>query len=375
MFNIELFSDRMVRAGTERRRQTENERRERIFNQKERTIGLDKDTLNMQMAEKKKQEEEAKEGNKRYDADTLHNSKAACLLFRKQEKERRAMEKAIATYRHQYQQPRSQREYDLNDPDRCRKTELSDAQMMPPGLVGEDPDFKIRRQRQREQQRDWLIQQQRERAAERHQQELHGSYGISDTFSHTHSHTHKAPTHLMFFASSDRLYDQSRAELDDKVLQLHSVEMEKRKAAAIAAKEFNVAKIEAKRQQGQLGGGGDEPTPGGARVAGLCPSSDRPDPPESLQQVVQFQKHQVEEKKRMELETKQEEARLDRVRLDSARTALLLERQQARLNKQLRQHLDSANAKLAQTQKEQKPDIERGSINESFFSKFNACSR
>lgn len=32
-------------------------------------------------------------------------------------------------------------------------------------------------------------------------------------------------------------------------------------------------------------------------VPGLCPSSDRRTPPESLQQVVQFQKYQIEEKK------------------------------------------------------------------------------
>ncbi|XP_068168637.1 RIB43A-like with coiled-coils protein 2 isoform X2 [Antennarius striatus] len=346
MLHTDLLSDRMFCAGTERRRRTENERRERIFKDKERTIGVDKATLNMQLTEKKKQEEKAKEGNKCYDAERLHNGKVACLLYRKQEKERRAMEKAMTTYRHQYQQPWTQREYDLNDPDRCRKTELSDAQMMPPGLVGEDPDFKTRRQRQREQQRDWLIQQQSEKVAERHRQEL-----------------------------QDQLYDQSRAELEDKVLQLHSVEMEKRKAAAIATKDYNVAKIEEKQQQRQLDGVGDEPMPSVVGVPGLSPSTDRPDPPESLQQIVQFQKYQMEEKKRTELEKKQEEVRHNRVRLDSAHSALLLERQQARMNKQLRQHLDSINAKLAQTRKEQKPDIERGRIDDSFFSKFNTCSR
>lgn len=79
------------------------------------------------------------------------------------------MEKATVNYRHQHQQP-----WSLNDPDRHGKTELGDAQMMPPGLVGEDPERKDRQQRQKEQLRDWLIQQQRERAAERHRQKLEG---------------------------------------------------------------------------------------------------------------------------------------------------------------------------------------------------------
>lgn len=50
---------------------------------------------------------------------------------------------------------------------------------------------------------------------------------------------------------------------------------------------------------------------------------------------------------------KKEEEQYDRVRLESARTALLLERQQARLNKQLRKHLDGTNIKLAESQREQ----------------------
>lgn len=53
------------------------------------------------------------------------------------------------------------------------------------------------------------------------------------------------------------------------------------------------------------------------------------------------------------MEKKHEEERHDRVRLDSARTALLLERQQARLNRQLRSDLDNDNVKLAEAQKQQ----------------------
>lgn len=119
------------------------------------------------------------------DADMLHNSKVACLLHSRQVKEKRAMEKDIVNYRHQYQQPWCQREYDLNDPDRCRKTDQSEGQMMPPGLVGEDRDSKSRLQRQRQQLREWLIQQQTERAAETHQQRLESRFA---QFTHTHTH-------------------------------------------------------------------------------------------------------------------------------------------------------------------------------------------
>ncbi|XP_070687580.1 RIB43A-like with coiled-coils protein 2 [Pempheris klunzingeri] len=364
MLNAELLSDRLARASLQRRRDRETERQGRIFNDKMRTTGVDKEALDMQIKEKKKQEAAAKEEQNANDAKMLHNSKVAYILHSRQEKEKRAMKKAVDSYRHQYQQPWSQREYDLNDPERCRKTGVGDAQMMPPGLVGEDPDSKSRQQRQKEQLREWLIQQQSERAAGRHQQKL-----------------------------EEERYDQSRVEMASKALQLQSIEMERRKAAAIATKEYNLSMIEEKRRQkgehndknnhedsmnhlqGQLTGVDVEPTLSMVGVPGLCPSSDRRAPPEKPQQINQFQKYQIEEKKRMELEKKQEEEQHDRVRLDSARTALLIERQQARLNKQLRRHLDSTNVRLAETSKQQAPDIERGCIDDSFFSQFNTCSR
>lgn len=55
----------------------------------------------------------------------------------------------------------------------------------------------------------------------------------------------------------------------------------------------------------------------------------------------------------MDSEKKKEEEQYDRIRVDSARTALLIERQQARLNKQLRRNLDNTNATLAHTHKQQ----------------------
>uniref|UniRef100_A0A3Q3MQP1 RIB43A domain with coiled-coils 2 n=1 Tax=Mastacembelus armatus TaxID=205130 RepID=A0A3Q3MQP1_9TELE len=157
MLNAELASDCNNRATLRRRRHTETERQGRIFNDKVRSIGLDKEGLDMQVKEKKKQEEAEKEKQNAYAADMLHNSKVASILHSRQVKEKRAIEKAIVNYQHQCQQ-----ENDLNNLDHCRKTDIGDAQMMPPGLVGEDLESKSRLKKQREQLREWLIQQQSE---------------------------------------------------------------------------------------------------------------------------------------------------------------------------------------------------------------------
>ncbi|XP_034444104.1 RIB43A-like with coiled-coils protein 2 [Hippoglossus hippoglossus] len=345
MFNAELASDRSKRAELQRRRDRETERRERIFNDKQRTMGVDTEALHVQVEEKKKREEKREEKQKAHDAETLHNSKAACILQHREEKNKRALQMDLVNYRQQHQQPRSQQEFDLNDTEHRRKPGV-----MPPGFVGEDPEIENRLQRQKEQFRQWSNQQQSERAAERHQQTL-----------------------------EKQRDDQMRVEMDNRALQLQSLEMERRRAEAVATKEFNLAKIEEKLRQQSYDednrGVDINPALGRWGVPGLCPGADLRPPPETLEQVLQFQRNQIEEKKRIELENKREEELHDRVRLASARSALLLERKQVKLGKQMRRHQESTNFQLAEIQRQQKPDMERGSIHESFFSNFNTCSR
>uniref|UniRef100_A0A3Q3VJE3 RIB43A domain with coiled-coils 2 n=1 Tax=Mola mola TaxID=94237 RepID=A0A3Q3VJE3_MOLML len=163
MLNAELLSGSSVCASVQRRRQAEAERRGRIFTEKVRTLGVTTAGLLLM--------------NLFYVysyAEMIHNSKEACLRHDNQVKQRQAIEKANISYHQQHQQPSSQREYDLNDPERLKKTEPADAQMMIPGLVGEDQECEGRQQRQREQFREWFIQQQSERAAERDREKLEG---------------------------------------------------------------------------------------------------------------------------------------------------------------------------------------------------------
>ncbi|KAM6936892.1 RIB43A-like with coiled-coils protein 2 [Xenentodon cancila] len=356
MLNLELMSDRIARVNLEQRRNKEAERQKRIFNDKVRTIGVEKEALDMQVKEKKRQEEAYMTCVLQTEADMLHHSKVASILQARQAKEKRAVEKAVVTYRNQHQQPWNRREFDLNDPERCTKADHRDAAMTLPALVGEDPKRKSRLQRQREQLREWLFQQQTEQAAGRHQEKV-----------------------------EEQLCDQRRVEMDNRATELQRLEMERRKAIEIANKDYNLAMNEEKQHkeekcnkdghlQGHLIGVDTQCAPDMVGVPGLCPSSIRP-PKESLQQVTEFQKYQIEENKRTKLLKRQEEEHYHRICLDSARTALLMERQQARLNKQLRQRLDSTNVQLAQAHKQQKPDIERGLIEDRFFSQFNTSSR
>ncbi|XP_077423384.1 RIB43A-like with coiled-coils protein 2 [Vanacampus margaritifer] len=265
--------------------------------------------------------------------------KRASLLHPQQLKVKHDTEKVVVDYRHQ-QAGKRPKELD------------PEAQvMMLPGLLGEDPDSRGRAHRQREQLRRWLVQQQEEKAAEKHRDKMEK---LQD--------------------------DRKRVDMDAEALQLQDKELDRRKAAAVATKEWNLNAMteteerrhherhqDAAQQQGQHTGTMGAP--------GLYPSSDRKPPPESSARIIQFHKHQIEEKMRAELEKKNEEMRHHGVRQDSARTAVLLDRQQARRRKQLRRHVDTANKHLAASQEHRKEDIGRGHIDERFFSQFNTSCR
>ncbi|RVE72293.1 hypothetical protein OJAV_G00060350 [Oryzias javanicus] len=276
MQNIELSSERAARLILERRRDREAERRERVFNDKVRTMGVDREALDEQVREKRRQEEKVKKEQEAFDAEALRQSSAAGVLQITQMKQKHEREKALHTFRSQNQQPRTRKEFDLNDPDRWRKMDPSEAQMILPGLAGEDPTRSSRRHRQKEQLREWLAQQQAEREASRGQREL-----------------------------EEQKYNQSREEILNKAGERLRLQMEQRREAAIATKNYNLAMIEEKHQ---LKAQNDpDYVLESAAVPGFSPGADARPPPETVQQVIQFQEYQIQEKKRLEVERNREE--------------------------------------------------------------------
>ncbi|PWA33125.1 hypothetical protein CCH79_00013013 [Gambusia affinis] len=341
MFQVELPRERKARESVERRRSNETDRRERIFNDKFRTIGVDKEALDLQVIEKLKQKSQLKNQEDAHNAEVQQYNRAAGLLQRRHEEADRLEHQARAAFWHQNQNPQSRREFDLNDPAALKKTQ---SQMVLPGLLGEDPESGSRQQRQQEQLRDWLLQQRNELQQKRLQNKLNAL-----------------------------LDDRNREEMDRRAMELQNLEMAKRKADLINDANYNVAKLEEKmnRERQQR----EEIALSALSIPALYPGANKKDPAEPLQQVTQFQLRQVLEKKRLDMERKQREKDQDRLLLDSARSALLLQRLQEKQNKQLRKQLDSVNAQLAQIRLQEMPDLKRGRIDDVFFTQFNTCSR
>ncbi|XP_023694245.2 RIB43A-like with coiled-coils protein 2 [Paramormyrops kingsleyae] len=365
MRGSELQSDQVEAVSLARKRDRETQRQGRIFNAKLRTIGIDKDALDYQVRERKEQERKEADTQRSYAADLLLSDRISCLLEQRQRKEQRRLEGAILQFRRDFQQPENRREFDLNDPALLRKQRGG---LVLPGLVGEDPGSAERHRRQQEQMRDWSLQQRRELESARLQQRL-----------------------------EDQRYEDSRITMDHRAVQLQNIEADHRRSVAMATKDFNLAmaaESSERRRQARLqeeAANGEEilnqlqgpllseSLGYGDRLRRTQPSSYKGMNQDQLRQIRECQRQQVEDRQRAHLEQQRRQLEWDGRSQAAEHHGLLLERQQARLSRQLRRALDSANAQLASEQRTQKDYLEKevftNSPDSRYFAQFNTTSR
>merc|ERR1719482_1770865 len=113
-----------------RRRQTDLERRARIFDAKRRMIGVDKQALDAQVAEKKDLANFEKSETRKGDRDMANLDKQLKLIEIEKQRQRREQEVDCKEYSLQHLNFQARREFDLNDPLSKRNTL--------PGRVGDD---------------------------------------------------------------------------------------------------------------------------------------------------------------------------------------------------------------------------------------------
>ncbi|XP_043253277.1 RIB43A-like with coiled-coils protein 2 [Colletes gigas] len=164
-FQTVTKEDLKLAASIQRRRQIEEERKQRIFNPRFRKIGIDKEFLDKQVAEKKQQRELEQAKESEFDENLIRSSKLALHLEKQQEEERRQRNVEIENFRRHYQRTEDRRDYDLYDPNTLKKFE------------GEEGDSKERSKAKKEQMRWWIEKQKDERTmAERDRQEAEKAY-------------------------------------------------------------------------------------------------------------------------------------------------------------------------------------------------------
>lgn len=151
------------------RRKEHAERLKRIMDEKYLKMGMDYETLERQIEEKKERERLEDEEEKAYQINFLKQQRLLSKLAAEEKKEIRAINQEDNEFRANHQKMEDRREWDLNAPgyNPCFKGELV--------FKGEDSDIKEREQRQREQLLRWQKEQMaenRNKKALEHQENL-----------------------------------------------------------------------------------------------------------------------------------------------------------------------------------------------------------
>ncbi|NXB00015.1 RIBC2 protein, partial [Cnemophilus loriae] len=337
---------------------------------------IDKDALDAQVKERKIQEAAEKAQHERFAHDMKKNDKLMCLLEERQKNEIKDMNRALTEFQKNFQKPETRREFDLNDPqalkkDRPARVSDSDPRCTISGMqkfMGEDLNYDQRMKFQKEQFREWSLQQQKDWKNALADQKL-----------------------------ADDLYDKFRIELDRKIMEEQRKEEESRRVVCTATKNFNriqAAELDHKNELEKAQKIKDDIDEITCLLRGdfLSENPDQAIGPlgvlvdrwkgmnqEQLMAIHQFQKEQALEKLRVREQERRRDAEWDRQRLQAARAQLLWERHQQRQNRVQRQELDVMNAELSQEQKAKNIYLKEEEYSniptDEYYAQFNTTTR
>ncbi|KAM6293739.1 RIB43A-like with coiled-coils protein 2 isoform 3-T3 [Porphyrio hochstetteri] len=307
------------------------------------------------------------------------NDKIMCLLEQRQKNAIRNINKAINEFQKNFQKPEARREFDLSDPqalkkDRPARLSDDDPRCTVSGLqkfMGEDLNYDQRVKFQKEQFREWSLQQQRD-----------WKNALADQ------------------KFADDLHDKNRIEIDQKTMEQQRKEEENRRAVCAATKDFNrtqAAEVADRKKLEKYQKMKDDMDEISSLLQGDL-LSENPDQAissfgphrvvtdrwkgmsqDQLMAIRNSQQQQVLEKLRLKEEERRRDAEWDKQSIQIARAQLILERQQQRQNRERRQALDNINAELSQEQKSKNISLKEEEYSnfptDEYYAQFNTTSR
>jgi len=379
MYKLDLPIDLRESAAIQRRKIKEQQRQSRIFNARVRTIGVDLQALEQQVAERKWMNNQESRRNDAFANDMVTNDRICVLLQNRQDQDIRALEKSINDFRSEHQRPEDRREFDIYDPDRKKKDKPARVSDDDPRcgisslqkFLGEDLNEKARKKLQQEQNREWFTSQMMERSQE-----------------------------MANMKQADTLHELKSIEMDQRVMDLARAEQECRDSITMATKEYNLAlarerksKEDAEKQKelednlteisNHVNGDMLTENPAVAESAfgshRVIPDRWKGMSPAEVNHVLQTQQQQAEENNDKKEKEKQLEEEWNNQMLQNARAAVMMERQQERTRKELLRQQALENTRLASEQKAKLDEMDKkvytNEPTAAYFMQFNTSSR
>mmetsp|Transcript_3075 Transcript_3075/g.4979 ORF Transcript_3075/g.4979 Transcript_3075/m.4979 type:complete len:388 (-) Transcript_3075:264-1427(-) len=210
----------------ERRRRLEEERKQRIFDAKQRTIGIDKQAIDGQRMENNAYREMEHRRDQAFADRLLVTEQRVQLMERDVQRARKEATMSIQAYREQMQQRHMRKEWDLNDPLTLRKEgparQGDDDPLCGPAslqkFAGEDLEYGNRVRKQQQQQATWVVEQMSERQAQ-----------------------------IDAEREMERLFAERQAEIDERRTAMETEETTARSQMNGAVRDYNQALAETKR--------------------------------------------------------------------------------------------------------------------------------
>jgi len=374
MYKVDIPLDTKESAAIQARKNKEAARKSRIFDARQRTIGVDLAAIDEQVHQRKNKEADEKRCHEAYAEMMIRNDTTAQLMDARNARIQDQIQRDIVGFRAREQNPENRREWDLNDPNALKKSSplgsndhgISSLQ----SFVGEDIYNSDRTKHQKEQIREWSLQLQSERKAAEEDQ-----------------------------ATQDRIYDLKRIQLDNKAQHLEACEKKERQEEIDAIKEFNQRAAEQRRlemeamKNNELANNAQEirnqilgdtltENPDVARSA-FGPHRVIPDRWKGMSDAELADIRQVQESQRRENLAKLEDQR-EREKewslhqTSTAKAGILMERAQNRQSAEERKQLDLENAELARQQQAKKKMMDQVYTNvpsEGYYAQFNTTTR
>lgn len=351
----------------ENRQRREAERRERLLGDpKKRMFGVDKDTLDKQVQERKERENLDKQRDLFFDTQRLQHANLADQLERKRQELRSENYKQIQEFRQLFQNKNQTREWDLNDPDSWKFEDIGRVH----DFHGEDLGRSERLKAQKEQQLRWIEQQQKDLEDRRNKEKMEEAQYEYER--------------LQLAFLSQQLEDQRQQLRAQKEQELREYNLEL--ARSRQQKEFEqLQQDEIDRVQelhNQINSDflneNFEATKSVVDPNKFRPYNFkglRPDQKEDIHQTVI---KQIEEKERLQQLEKLEEKAWEQQMLYNAHLSSKLQREQDRLRTQIQKDIAETNRQFAEMQKEKTKvldEVYSGKVTDAFFSQFGTSSR
>ncbi|EDS31217.1 protofilament ribbon protein [Culex quinquefasciatus] len=366
-------------AAIERRRQSEEARRARIFNARQRVIGIDTTALEQQLQEKHEQLQAEQERKRKFAEEQRRQNQVVNRKQHEQQQLRHLLNSEENRFRRLYQRPEQSRDFDLFDPDGLKKAlparvgdddprlSVSGAQK----FDGEDLTERERRRLQMQQQRSWLEQQIRaKRQAE--QDRIAGERFLEEALEAREQRVHQ-------LASEERYAKQKVKEsVDNFNRQLMNQQEYERRQKKQQEEEDNRAEIYNHLSSDIL-----TENPEVAKSAlgpnRIIPYSYKGMGPEELEQIRNGQLEQQQEMRRLRQAEANNKEAWDRLANQFDQTVVMKDRELNRRRRELAGRVGFENLQLSDEQRRKLEFMDRQLYQNrptmEYFNQFNTTSR